>query len=309
MTSSPTSSSRSRGRDLAQRDGTLGLRVGIINIMPRAETYEVNLRNALAPTGRTVEPIWIRLTSHAYGSSDANHIARHYQTFEQVVRERPLDGLILTGAPVEELAFADVHYWTELTEILRHARRSIASTLGLCWGGLALAKQLDIEKVRFTKKLFGVFRNRVLAPAHPLLAQGQGNDDGNQDDGDDAGADAAVDAFWCAQSRHSGVSDQVLEAAADDGRIRLLAHAPETGYTIFESADRRYVMHLGHPEYDAARLAFECRRDRALGRPDVEAPRNFDADAPRSTWQTHCTALFSHWLASLTQGQQPATTV
>jgi homoserine O-succinyltransferase len=256
------------------------LRVGIINIMPRAETYEANLLAPLARASPMVQPVWIRLTNHAYGSSAADHIARHYQTFDQVVNDGPLDGLILTGAPVEELAFEEVHYWAELTEILDHARGSIASTLGLCWGGLALARRLDIEKVRLAKKLFGAFHSRVLALGHPLLAAG-----GN--------------GFWCAHSRHSGISDQVLEAAADDGRVRLLAHAPETGYSIFESADGRYVMHLGHPEYDAARLAFEWQRDLVLGRPDVDAPRNFELSAPRSTWRSHCTSLFAGWLDSL----------
>jgi homoserine O-succinyltransferase/O-acetyltransferase len=247
--------------------------------MPRAETYEANLLAPLERAAPVVQPVWIRLTSHAYGSSAADHIARNYQTFEQALTDGPLDRLILTGAPVEELAFQDVHYWAELVEILDHARRTIPSTLGLCWGGLALAKRLDIEKVRFPKKLFGAFRSRVLAPGHPLFAESRHE-------------------FWCAHSRHSGISDPALEAAAGAGQVRLLAHAPETGYSIFESADGRYVMHLGHPEYDAARLAFEWQRDAVLGRPDVEAPRNFDVTAPRSSWQSHCTSLFSRWLGS-----------
>lgn len=268
------------GSDLPSEVSGATLRVGIINIMPRAETYEANLLDPLGQASSLVEPVWIRPATHAYGSSSAEHITRHYRTFEQAVSDGPLDGLILTGAPVEGITFEEVHYWAELVEILGHAHRSIPSTLGLCWGGLALAKLLDIEKVRFAKKLFGAFRSRVVAPRHPLLADSGGE-------------------FWCAHSRHSGISDQALEAAAGDGRVTLLAHAPEVGYSVFESTDHRYVMHLGHPEYDAARLAFEWNRDLALGRPDVEAPRNFDVAAPRSTWRSHCTSLFSRWLDSL----------
>jgi len=196
----------------------------------------------------------------------------------------PLDGLILTGAPVEELAFEAVHYWPELDEILRCARRSIPSTLGLCWGGLALAKQLDIDKQLLPKKLFGVFQNRKLISGAGVL--GESNEP-----------------FWCAQSRHSGIRDDVLEQAAADGRVHLLSYASETGYSVFQSSDRRYLMHLGHPEYDAHRLAFEWERDQSLGRSDVEPPRNFDPKSPKEVWRSHRTALFSKWLASLCKGE------
>jgi homoserine O-succinyltransferase len=264
------------GTDTAEKP----LRVGVINIMPRAETYEANLLRPLARASSLVSPVWIRLQSHIYGSSDAQHIARRYATYEQASSMAPLDGLILTGAPVEELAFEDVHYWPELATILRHARDHVSSTLGLCWGGLALAKQLELDKQRFPKKLFGVYQNRNLAPNAGVL--------GDSDD-----------LFWCAHSRHSGISDEVLERAARDGHVSLLSHAPETGYSIFESIDGRYVMHLGHPEYDARRLAFEWERDQALGRTDVEAPRNFDPRSPANSWRSHRATFFSQWLQTL----------
>ena len=256
------------------------LRVGIINIMPRAETYEANLTRPLARAPVAVEPVWIRLGSHVYSSSNVRHIARRYLTFEQATSTSPLDGLILTGAPVEELPFEEVHYWPELVAILQQARRTIPSTLGLCWGGLALAKQLEIDKQLFSKKLFGVYGNRNLNLGAGVL--------GDSDE-----------LFWCAHSRHSGIRDDVLERAAADGRVDLLSHAPETGYSIFRSSDRRYLMHLGHPEYDAQRLAFEWERDRSLRRTDVEPPRNFDPQSPKAVWGSHCETLFSQWLRSL----------
>jgi homoserine O-succinyltransferase/O-acetyltransferase len=256
------------------------LRIGIVNIMPRAETYEANLLRPLARAPSIVEPVWIRLETHVYGSSDSQHIARRYLTFDQATSPSPLDGLILSGAPVEELAFEAVHYWPELEEILRQARHTIPSTLGLCWGGLALAKQLGIDKERLPQKLFGVFQNRNLMSEAGVL--------GDSDE-----------PFWCAQSRHSGIQDDVLERAATDGRVSLLSHAPETGYSVFESSDRRYLMHLGHPEYDARRLAFEWERDQSLGRTDVEPPQNFDPKSPKEVWRSHRTTLFSNWLASL----------
>jgi homoserine O-succinyltransferase len=258
------------------------LRIGIINIMPRAESYEAYLSRPLARAPLPVQPIWIRLESHVYSSSDRDHIMRSYRTFDEVSAPAGLDGLILTGAPVEELPFEDVTYWPELSRILARARHEIPSTLGLCWGGLALAKQLGIDKQRFARKLFGVFRDRNLTPNEGVLGD-------------------ADDWFWCAHSRHSGIADRELERARDAGAVRLLSHGADTGYSIFESADRRFVMHLGHPEYEPSRLVEEWERDARLGRADVEAPKNFDLDQPANLWRSHRSGLFSRWLALIAQ--------
>jgi homoserine O-succinyltransferase len=268
------------------------LRVGIINIMPKAESYEGYLTRPLSRWPGTVELVWIRLESHTYSSSDQRHIAGAYRTFGQAVGTAPLDGLILTGAPVEELAYEAVTYWPELTEILVEARRGITSTLGLCWGGMALGKLLGLEKKPLPHKLFGVFANRALERGGGLFA------------GDE-------ERFWCAQSRHSGLADDTLERARDVGDVRLLAHGEETGYSIFETPDGRYVAHLGHPEYEPARLVEEWRRDASLGRTDVGLPRNLDLAAPVDTWRSHRTGFFARWLTRLaeaeTRGRRPRT--
>lgn len=262
-------------RALAER--TRPLRIGIVNIMPRAQTYEPYLLRPLERVLLPVEPVWIRLASHLYGSSDAERIRSRYVTFEAALGQAPLDALVLTGAPVEELPFERVHYWEELSELLRFCQREVRSTLGLCWGGLALANLLGLEKRVFPRKLFGVFQNRFLSPEHVITG---GSDD----------------LFWCAQSRHSGIADRELEGAHDAGTVRLLSHGADTGYTLFESHDHRFVMHLGHPEYEAARLVHEWERDASLGRADVEPPRNFDPQRPHNVWRSHCNELFSQWL-------------
>jgi homoserine O-succinyltransferase len=107
------------------------------------------------------------------------------------------------------------------------------------------------------------------------------------------------DAFFCAHSRHSGIDDRALEEAHARGQVALLAHGSETGYTIFESADRRFLMHLGHPEYEASRLVHEWQRDQSLGRIDVQRPQNFDPDNPANVWRSHRNELFSKWLRFL----------
>ena len=263
------------------------LRIGVLNVMPKAESYEPHLLRPLAHASELVEPVWLRLESHGYGSSDPAHIQQYYRTFAQAIGERALDGLILTGAPVEELSFEAVHYWQELTRILAFARRNLQSTLGLCWGGLALARLVGLDKISYPKKLFGVYRNRNLSPSHPISGEFD-------------------DVFSCAHSRHSGIADRTLEDASDRGLVRLLSHAPETGYSIFDSADGRFFVHLGHPEYEAERLVHEWRRDRELARDDVERPANFDPENPRNVWRSHRNTLFSEWLRYLTDEEPRA---
>jgi homoserine O-succinyltransferase/O-acetyltransferase len=253
------------------------LRIGILNIMPQAESYEFNI---LFPLGRSIiqiEPVWLRLKTHAYSSSNQTHLDTFYVTFEEAIRHRGFDGIIVTGAPVEEIPFEEVTYWDEFTEILDYAHGHVASTMGICWGGLALAKYMGIEKVQYDKKLFGVYQLRNLDRTHRIT--------GDLDD-----------VFWCPQSRHSGIPDGVLEERAKRGDFKLLAHSPETGYVIFESSDGKFIMHLGHAEYRTHRLIEEYTRDAVRGRTDVEPPANIDVERPVNIWRSSSQEFFLQWV-------------
>ena len=255
-------------------------RIGIINLMPRAEQYESLLLAALQATGLAFDVTWIRLASAAYASSDRAHIDRHYVLGDVALQHGQLDGLIVSGAPVELLPFEEVTYWNELSELLRRARTQVRSTLGLCWGALALAKLLTIEKVTFERKLSGIFTLDVLQPEHVLLG------------------DAAAE-LLCPQSRCSGLAPDALADALSDGRVQLLAASAEAGAVILVSADGRYVMHVGHPEYDAQRLVIEYQRDREAARRDIEPPQNVDLQAPSAPWREASTRFFRGWLHTL----------
>ena len=263
--------------EAAERQDFRPLYIGILNIMPQAETYEFNL---LAPMGRSliqIVPIWIRLLSHDYKSSDHRHLDKNYLPYDWVQSVAALDGLIVTGAPVEELPFEEVNYWPELRRIIDIATKSGTLLLGICWGALALAKYLGIEKIHYPRKVFGVYRTWNLAPDHPVMG----------------GLD---DVFWCPQSRHSGIADETLEAEAAAGRIRLLARAEKGGYTIFETADRQLMMHLGHQEYNSGRLLAEARRDREKGRADVGPLENLDLEDPVNLWRANRNEFFNAWI-------------
>ena len=259
----------------AERQDIRPLRIGILNIMPLGEQYEFNILHPLGLSVLQLEPVWIRLESHNYKSWQENHVEEIYVTYEQAIRDQPLDGLIMTGAPVETIHFDEVHYWEEIQAILVDARRTIPSTLGLCWAGFAMAYLEGIDKFNYEKKLFGVFELENLDPLHPVTGE-------------------LDDVFWCPQSRYAGLMDDAMEAGEKDGLLKLLAYGKEPGYTIFATSDDRFIAHTGHPEYNATRLAYEARRDEAD--PEVPAPVNFDFHNPKNRWRSHRNNFFIQWL-------------
>ena len=261
--------------ELAERQDIRPLRIGILNIMPLGKQYEFNLLHPLGLSPLQIEPIWIRLKSHSYRTWDLEHLKNLYVHWEEAMSPTALDGLIITGAPVEHLPFEEVHYWKELVNLIEEAKLKCASTLGLCWAGFAMAYMAGVEKENFNKKLFGVYPMRSLVPSHSLM--------GTQDD-----------EFFCPQSRHAGLPDIEMEKAEQKGKLRLLAHGEKVGYTIFETPDQRQLMHLGHPEYNVDRLISEMERDKKRG--DVPPPENFDLTKSNTSWRSHRNLLFQQWL-------------
>jgi len=261
----------------ALRQDIRALRIGILNIMPRAERYELNILFSLGRSVMQIHPIWIRLETHQYKSSDREHMNHLYLSFREAIKERHLDGLILTGAPVGKLEFKEISYWQEIQKILDYARRNITGTLGICWGGVALANVMGLKRKNYGQKLFGVYEGANLDRGHPITGE-------------------LDDVFNCPQSRYVGLDEKDMEAAAKRGEIRLLAKGEEAGYFIFESGDGRYLAHLGHPEYNSRRLVEEAERDRAAGLKDVGTPYNFDLTRPQNRWRGHRNEFFTQWI-------------
>ena len=260
----------------AKRQDIRPLWIGILNIMPLGEKYEFNILHPLGLSVLQLEPIWIRLESHNYKSWEPKHVDDIYVTYEEAMRDQPLDGLILTGAPVETIEYEDVYYWEEIKTILSDARKNIPSTLGLCWAGFVMAYLEGVKKLNYDHKLFGVFELKNLAPDHPIIGE-------------------LDDVFFCPQSRHAGMPDEAMEEASESGRLKLLAYGPEAGYSIFSTTDDRFIAHIGHPEYNATRLAEEAKRDH--GNPEVPAPVNFDFNNPINRWRSHRNTFFAQWVS------------
>ena len=259
----------------AEKQDIRPLRIGIMNIMPLGEQYELNLLLPLGLSVLQIEPVWIRLESHQYKTWEPGHLDDHYVTYPEATKDSALDGLIITGAPVEHLKFEEVGYWSEFTEIVKHARQNTPSTLGICWGAFALAYLEGISKIDFERKLFGVFELNNLDQEHHIMG-------------------AMDDAFLSPQSRMAGMSDDELVLARDQGKINLLAHGSESGYSIFETTDRRVLMHPGPPEYSSSRLASDVIRD--ADEASVSPVENFDPSNPVNRWRMHRNTFFHQWL-------------
>ena len=251
------------------------LKIGILNIMPLGHQYELNILNSLGFSNFDIQPIWIKLNTHNYKSWPQGYIEKFYVSYDSIKDEEELDGLIITGTPLEHLDFEEVNYWNEIVNIINDARDRFPSTLGLCWAGMAMAYLLGVKKVVFKTKLFGVFQLENKAPNHPIM--------GSTDD-----------TFFCPQSRYAGMDNQEIEKAETRGDLKLLAFSKEAGYPIYETPDHKQLIHLGHPEYNSSRLAYEAKRD--SDNPEVPPISNFDYSNPSNVWKMHRHTFFQQWL-------------
>jgi homoserine O-succinyltransferase len=254
------------------------LRIGLLNLMPKKISTETQITRLLSNSPLQVELMLIRTASYTPSNTSANHMSTFYRTFEEVAREG-LDGLIITGAPVEQRPFEEVAYWEELREIMDYADKHIASTLFLCWAAQAgLYHHYGIEKRQLSEKCFGIFPHRVEVPYTNLL---RGFDD----------------EFYAPHSRHTTVNPEDI---AREENLRILASSPEAGPHIVASQEFRQIYVMGHFEYDKTTLEEEYLRDRNQGSP-IEVPRNYyDHDDPDREilvrWRCHGNLFFSNWV-------------
>ncbi len=264
--------------DRALHQDIRSLRVAILNLMPTKIATETQLLRLLGNTPLQVEVVLLRTASYEARNTATEHLLNHYQTFEDI-RGEHLDGLIITGAPVELLEFEQVDYWTELTRIFEWAETNVQSTLYLCWGAQAgLYHRYGIPKHALPRKMFGIFEHDTLQPGLPLLR----------------GFDAT---FYAPHSRHTGI--RVEDLSKIDG-LSVLASSAAAGVHLVGSKDCRHIYVTGHPEYDPQTLAGEYARDVGRGL-DIHLPENYFCDddpqqSIRVRWRSHAHLLFANWL-------------
>lgn len=254
------------------------LHIAILNLMPTKVTTETQLLRLLGNSPLQVEITLLNTASHKSRNTSKEHLAAFYKTFDEVQHDN-FDGLVITGAPVEQLEFEEVNYWKELTSIMEWSQHHVYSTLHICWASQAgLYYHHNIQKHPIDKKIFGVYEHDILNPHSPLL---RGFDDG----------------FRAPHSRHTQVmSTDIL----DHPDLNLLAHSKQAGALIAESKDGRMVYISGHLEYDAFSLDMEYKRDLTKGMeisiPDNYYPNDDITQIPRVTWRSHANLFFANWL-------------
>lgn len=263
------------------------LRIAILNLMPTKVATETQLLRLLGNTPLQVEVTLLHMASHDAKNTSAEHLLEHYLSFAEV-RHQAFDGLIVTGAPVEQLAFEAVDYWPELTELLDWARTNVFSSFFICWGAqAALYRYYGVPKQALPEKLFGVFSHRLDVRNERIV---QGFDD----------------VFFAPHSRHTETRRE--DILAEPGLV-LLAESDEAGVYLVQSADRRQVFVTGHSEYDPGTLQGEYARDLGKGLP-IGIPRNyFPGDDPTREplvrWRGHANLLFANWLNHCVYQESP----
>ncbi len=254
------------------------LRIAILNLMPTKQATETQLLRLLGNSPLQVEITLLHTGSYISKNTEAEYLDSFYRTFEEV-KDEQFDGLVVTGAPVEQYEFEDVEYWQELVALMEWADRHVFSTMYICWAAqAALYHFYGIEKHPLNRKLFGVFPHNVMYRGHKLV---RGFDD----------------VFYAPHSRHTTI---YVSDAAREPDLDILCTSNEAGLYLACSRDGGRVFVTGHSEYDAETLSLEYKRDLAAGKP-IAMPKNYypndDASQPPMLqWRAHSSLLFGNWL-------------
>lgn len=254
------------------------LHVLLLNLMPNKIVTETQLLRKLSNTPIQVEVDLLYTESHIPRHVDASHLSRFYTSFSDI-QDKRYDGMIITGAPVEELAFEAVDYWPELCKIMEWSKTHVYSTLHICWGAQAgLYYHYGIPKHKLPRKLSGVYPHSLLDPFEPIF---RGFDD----------------VFYVPHSRYTCVYAEDIAARPE---LRLLATSAEAGPFLIANRDGRQFFITGHPEYDSNTLGEEYKRDVAKGL-DVPVPAHYfpnnNPDAPPIVvWRSYAQLLYTNWL-------------
>ena len=254
------------------------LKIGILNLMPLKEDTELQLLRSLSNTPLQLDITFITVSSHESKNTAQSHINKFYEPFSAVQGQR-FDGLIITGAPVEQMEFEEVDYWQELVEIMDWSQGHVTSTFFICWGAqAALYHFYGLQKSLLPQKLFGLYPHQVLERKEPLV---RGFDD----------------VFYMPHSRHTTVTADLIRTCRD---IRILAESEEAGVFAAMAAEGRKICGFGHPEYDRLTLEKEYLRDKNKGL-DIQIPKNYFPDddsskRPLLTWRAHANTLYTNWI-------------
>ncbi|NGZ75877.1 homoserine O-acetyltransferase MetA [Saccharibacillus alkalitolerans] len=254
------------------------LRIAILNLMPTKETTETQLLRLIGNTPLQVDVVLLYPSSHTSKNTSEEYLNTFYKTFDEVKHLR-FDGMIITGAPVEQLDFEQVSYWEEIRQIFDWSKQNVTSTMHICWASQAgLYHHFGVSKIPLEEKCFGVFPHTMNKTNVQLL---RGFDEW----------------FFVPHSRHTDVRREDILKSTE---LEILAESEEAGVYLVATKDGRQIFATGHSEYDPLSLKWEYDRDIAKGL-EVAVPKNYfpgddPTKKPLSSWRAHANLLFSNWL-------------
>lgn len=254
------------------------IQILILNLMPLKEETELQLLRSLSNTPLQVDVTFMMVSSHTSKNTATSHLNKFYQTFEEV-REHKFDGMIITGAPVEQMEFEQVSYWKELCEIMEWSKYHVHSTLHICWGAqAALHYHYGLQKTLLPQKMFGVFPHTLEDKSIPLL---RGFDE----------------VYQMPHSRHTQIRESEIRSVEG---LYILSSSPIAGVNIVSNHNGRQIFIFGHSEYEADTLAKEYFRDLAkseeISLPYHYFPNDDPTQTPIRTWRSHAYLFYSNWL-------------
>lgn len=264
--------------DRAEHQDIRPLKIAILNLMPKKIETETQILRLLSNTPIQVDIDFVQTKSHVSKNTSQDHLVKFYTTFDEIKNNR-YDGMIITGAPVEQIEFEEVDYWDELCEILDWTRTNVFSTLHICWGAQAgLYRHYNVPKYALPKKMFGIFPHYLVNYSNKIL---KGFDE----------------LFYVPHSRHTEVKREDIEKVEE---LEILTESSLSGVHMVASKNGRQFFITGHSEYDRDTLSNEYFRDKNKGLP-IEIPYNYFPDdnpenEPVFTWRCHANQLFSNWL-------------
>ena len=254
------------------------IQILILNLMPLKEETELQLLRSLSNTPLQVDVTFMAVQSHESKNTSMSHLNKFYLGFDSL-KDNKFDGMIITGAPVEQMEFEEVDYWEELKEIMEWTKTNVTSTIYLCWAAQAgLYYHYGLQKRMLDHKMFGLFWHKVSNRKIPLV---RGFDD----------------MFLAPHSRHTEVPMEEIRACKE---LTVLAESEEAGLFLAMAQEGRQIFVMGHPEYDRITLDGEYKRDLGKGL-DIEIPVNYYQDndpenKPLLMWRAHANNLYTNWL-------------
>jgi len=254
------------------------LQVCVLNLMPLKEDTELQILRAFSNTPLQIDVTFLTVKSHNSLNTSANHLNQFYATMDDI-GSKTFDGMIITGAPVEDIAFEEVDYWEELCRIMDWTKTHVTCTFHICWGAqAALYHHYGLQKSKLPEKLFGIYAHTVYHRRVPLV---RGFDD----------------IFYAPHSRHTETPASSIHACQ---KLLVLAESEQAGVFLTISKDGRQVFVQGHPEYDRMTLHHEYTRDLNKGM-EIHMPFHYypdddDTQDPLLLWRSHCNILYSNWL-------------